>query len=269
MIKTPSKPTVAFFDFACCEGCQLTVLQLDENLLTLMDHVTIVEWREAMTGKADYYDIAFCEGSICREKDIQRIKDIRSRCGTLVSLGSCASIGCHNALRNRFSNQDLVEMVYSTDMPLDTISARPISAVVETDYQVHGCPLSLPEFVMVFKSILMGKRYFPPNQPVCVECKLKDNVCVLEKGVFCLGPVTRCGCNAICTSYGDPCHGCRGFIDEANAEAAFRVIEREDLHSIMKNARDRNYFSREEIKAKMSVYNNWPDLNLGEEALDD
>lgn len=264
-MNTSSKPTVAFFDFACCEGCQLTVLKLDENLLTLLEHVRIVEWREAMTGKADHYDIAFCEGSVCSEADIQRAKDIRSRSGILVSLGSCASIGCHNALRNRFSGQDPVELVYGPDANLDTISVRPITAVVQTDYQVLGCPVSLPEFVMVFKSVLMGKSHTPPNQPVCVECKLKDNVCVLEKGMFCLGPVTRCGCNAICTSYGDPCQGCRGFIDQANSEAALAWLEREDLHSIMKKVRDGNRFNREEIQAKMAVYNNLSQLNPEED----
>ncbi len=257
-----NKPKVAFFDFACCEGCQLTVLQLDENLLTLLEHVDVVEWREAMTGKADRYDIAFCEGSICRESDIERIKDIRERTGVLVSLGACASIGCHNAIANTRSRTELLNMVYGPDKKLDTIPARPITAVVEVDYQVQGCPVSLPEFVTVLKSILTGKLYFPPNQPVCVECKLKDNLCVFEKGMFCLGPVTRCGCNAICTSFGDPCHGCRGLIDEANLEAAMRVLERENLHSIMKKVIDNNHFSRDEIKAKFAVYNNWPELKL-------
>ena len=257
---TPPKPTVAFFDFACCEGCQLTVLQLDEHLLTMLDHVEVVAWREAMTGEADRFDIAFCEGSITRRQDIDRIKSIRNNAGILVSLGACASIGCHNALRNRLPAQELVHMVYGPETELDTIPARPVTAVVDVDYQVQGCPASLGEFVTVFKHILTGKKYYPPNQPVCVECKLNDNLCVFEKGIACLGPLTRCGCNAVCTSYGDPCHGCRGLMDEANIEAALKALTGEQLHRIMAEVVNKNGFSREQIREKLSVYNSWPEL---------
>lgn len=256
------KPTVAFFDFACCEGCQLTVLQLDEALFSILEHVEIVEWREAMTGCRDAYDIAFCEGSVCREQDIERIKDIRNRANTLVSLGACASIGCHNALKNYHPRRKLLDMVYGTDVEFDTIPARPIAAVVEVDYQVQGCPVSLPEFVTVFKHILTGKEYWPPNQPVCMECKLKDNLCVYEKGLVCLGPVTRCGCNAICTSFGEPCHGCRGLMDEANLEAAVKVLTAEQLHQIMAEVAKRHDLSRDAIRDKFAIYNNWPELEL-------
>jgi sulfhydrogenase subunit delta len=256
------KPTVAFFDFACCEGCQLSVLQLDEELLALLDHVEVVAWRETMTGAVDKFDIAFCEGSITRQQDIDRIEGIRSNAGIVVSLGTCASIGCHNALKNRFSRRELIDMVYGPDVELDTIEARPITAVVDVDYQVHGCPASLPEFLTVFKHILTGKEYVPPNQPVCVECKLNDHLCVLEKGAVCLGPVTRCGCNAICTAYGDPCQGCRGLMDEANLEAAARVLTASKLHGIMAKVAEKNRLTRSQIRDKIAVYNNWPELTI-------
>ncbi len=262
------KPKVAFFDFACCEGCQLTVLQLDETLLELLDHVDVVTWREVMTGESESYDIAFCEGSITRERDVERIKHIRETAGILVTLGSCAGIGCHNAVRNIWPSEELLEDVYgSRTVVSDIIPARPITAVVPVDYQVLGCPISLFEFVTVFKHILTGKKYYLPNQPVCVECKLNDYLCVYEKGMICLGPVTRCGCNAICTSLGDACHGCRGLIDNANLNAMVKVLEdMPKLHPIMDRVARNHRLTREQIRRKLAVYNSWPELKLEEGA---
>ncbi len=264
-MQKPDKPRVAFFDFACCEGCQLTVLQLEEKLLEMLNHVEIVAWREVMTGESHHYDIAFCEGSITRNEDIDRIKRIRDTAKTLVSLGACASIGCHNALKNTRPMEDMLNVVYGSESRhFDTIPARPITAVVTVDYQIQGCPVSLPEFLTVFKHILTGQTCHPPNQPVCVECKLNDYLCVYEKGIVCLGPLTRCGCNAICTAYGDPCQGCRGFMEQANLEATARALSRERLHSIMDAVAKKNHLTAEEILERFSIYNNWPELGRKE-----
>ncbi|MDY0042357.1 MAG: hypothetical protein RBS57_18765, partial [Desulforhabdus sp.] len=132
-----TKPRIAFFDFACCEGCQLTVLQLEEKLLDMLDHVEIAAWREVMTGESDTYDIAFCEGSITRRQDFDRIEHIRKTADILVSLGACASIGCHNALKNRRPMEEMLKLVYGNAAHyFDTIPARPITAVVPVDYQI-------------------------------------------------------------------------------------------------------------------------------------
>ncbi|MFP3871121.1 MAG: hypothetical protein ACLFVT_09620 [Syntrophobacteria bacterium] len=257
------KPRIAFFDFACCEGCQLTVLELDHELLDMVELVEVAAWREVMSEAADDYDIAFCEGSITRQQDVERLKRIRKTADIVVSLGACASIGCHNALKNKWSVEECLELVYGKEgQSFDSIEARPVTAVVEVDYQVQGCPVSLPEFATVFKHILTGQEYSPPNQPVCVECKLNDNLCVYEKGLVCLGPVTRCGCNAICTSYGEPCQGCRGLMDEANLAAAAKVLTGDRLHSLMAAVASRHRLGHEEILAKFALYNNWPELHL-------
>ncbi len=270
MIHLKKKPRVAFFDFACCEGCQLSVLEMEEKLLDLLSHVEVVEWREVMSGKSDEYEIAFCEGSITRKRDVERIESIRDRAETLVSLGTCASISCHNALKNRWPMKEVLELVYGdSGGHIDTIPARPVSDVVAVDYQIRGCPVSLPEFETVFTHILTGQSYDPPNQPVCVECKLNDTLCVYEKGMVCLGPVTRCGCNAICTAYGDACQGCRGLIDEANTEASARVLFREDLHPIMAEVARKNPLTREEILAKFSIYNDTSEPDEEGESSDD
>src|SRR6056297_2218894 len=105
------KPQIAFFDFACCEGCQLSVLQLEEKLLEILQHVDVVTWREAMSESSTEYDIAFCEGSITTDDDVERIKGIRKQAEVLVTLGSCASNGCHNELKNQWSMDEVVELV--------------------------------------------------------------------------------------------------------------------------------------------------------------
>ncbi|MGC9317573.1 MAG: NADH:ubiquinone oxidoreductase [Armatimonadota bacterium] len=264
------KPQVAFFDFACCEGCQLSVLQLEERLLEILEHVDVVTWREAMSEDSNEYDIAFCEGSITRDEDIERIRRIRAQADILVTLGSCASGGCHNDLKNQWSMEEMLDLVYGDKgAGFDTIPSRPISAVVDVDYQAFGCPVSLPEFVTVVKRILTGQRYEPPNQPVCVECKRNDYLCVLERGQVCLGPVTRCGCDAICTAYGDSCQGCRGLMDAANVGAMLKALTREQAHSILRAVVERHQFSEEEILTKVRVYNNWPELTLEEVRADD
>lgn len=157
--KYSAKPRAAFFDFACCEGCQLTVLQLDGRLLELLSHVELVEWREVMSGKADHYDIAFCEGSIVRNEGVDRIRDIREKADILAAIGACANIPCHNALRNEWNVDRAVKEVYGEDAPdFGLIPVRPVAGVVETDYQAAGCPVSLNEFVTVFQHILTGRR---------------------------------------------------------------------------------------------------------------
>jgi len=264
------KPQIAFFDFACCEGCQLTVLQLEEALLDILEHVDVVTWREAMSEQSSDYDIAFCEGSITLERDFERIQRIREQAKVLVTLGTCASIGCHNALKNKWEMEEMLELVYGDQgKHFGTIPARPITAVVEADYQTYGCPVSIGEFVDVVKHILTGQQYEPPNQPVCVECKRNDNRCVYELGQVCLGPITRCGCGAICTTYGYACQGCRGMMASANPRAALRALTRENANPIMRRVIEEHRLTEQEIFEKIRVYNNWPQLTLEELPVND
>jgi coenzyme F420-reducing hydrogenase gamma subunit len=262
MIPMPNpKPRIAVFDFACCEGCQLAVLELEERLLELLAHVEVAQWREISSAQSEEYDIAFCEGSITRERDIERLRAIRKRADILVSLGTCASIRCHNALKNRWPMEAVVKTVYGdAGGSIDTIPARPVTEVVAVDYQIRGCPVSLPEFETVFLRILTGQSHEPSNDPVCVECKRNDTVCVYEMGRMCLGPATRCGCGAICTAYGDACRGCRGLIDDANPEAAERALFAENLHPIMAEAARKNPLTKAEIRSKFRVYNDPPPM---------
>ncbi|NOY80654.1 MAG: cytochrome B [Kiritimatiellaeota bacterium] len=237
-----SKPTVAIFDFACCEGCQLQIVNLEEELLDLISVVQPVEWREAMSDKADGdFDIAIVEGSITRPEDEDRVREIRKRCKILIALGACATFGGVNKLKNKFTMDDVRKCVYgdAADMPhLSTAPTKSVCEVVQVDYRVEGCPIDAGEFTYIVRCLAMGTDPVIPSYPVCVECKLRENVCRFEYGELCLGPVTRAGCNACCPSAGAWCFGCRGFVDDPNVNAAKDVLEKygltiEDLNSRM------------------------------------
>jgi len=234
------KPRVAFFDFAGCEGDQLQVVNLEEDLLALLEHVEVVSFREAMKEHSDEYDIAFVEGSITRESDEARLKEIRANAKLLVAIGACATIGGINALKNSQDLEDVKRYVYGKDAKhFDTYATRPVDAVVKVDAYVHGCPIDRKEFLEVVKALLLGKKPEIPNYPVCVECKAAENVCVFEKGQFCMGPVTRAGCGAACVTQGSICWGCRGFVDNPNTDAAREILEKYglDLKDVMNKFR--------------------------------
>ncbi len=222
-----SKPKVAIFDFACCEGCQLQVVNLEEEILDLLSVVQPVEWREAMSEKSDTFDVAIIEGSITRREDEERVRAIRERAKVLVALGACATVGGINKLKNRFAMEEVRRCVYdaAADMPhLDTYPTKAVGEVVKVDYQVHGCPISKKEFGYILRCLVTGKEPFVPTYPVCVECKMQENVCRYEFNEVCLGPVTRAGCGAKCPSAGFWCFGCRGLAEDPNVQAAREVM---------------------------------------------
>lgn len=224
-----SKPRVAIFDFACCEGCQLQIVNLEEEILDLIALVEPVEWREAMAEQSDEYDIAFIEGSITREEDEQRVKQIRERAKIVVALGACATIGGVNKIKNRFEMKDVQKCVYgehADDPHLNTYPTKAVGEVVKVDYNIHGCPIENREFGYIVRCLALGKNPEIPNYPVCVECKLRENVCRFEFDEICLGPITRAGCNATCPSAGAWCFGCRGLVDNPNVNAAKDVLDK-------------------------------------------
>jgi sulfhydrogenase subunit delta len=225
------KPRVAFFDFAGCEGCQLEALNLTpEELLDLIAAVDIVNFREAMTERSDEYDIAFIEGSITRESDIVRLQKIREQAKVLIAMGACAVIGGINCLKNHMPMEEALKIVYGKDANYyNTIETKAVNEVVHVDYYVRGCPPLTSEILKVVKAILLGKKPEIPNYPVCVECKWSGNVCVFERAMTCLGPVTRAGCGAICVKAGRYCWGCRGLVDEPNVDSEKEILIKHGL----------------------------------------
>lgn len=236
-----SKPRIAIFDFACCEGCQLQIVNMEEEILDLLSVITPVEWREAISDSSDEYDIAIIEGSITRHEDEERIKVIRGRAGILIALGACATIGGVNKIKNNFTVEDVTQYVYGKDAGsphLETYAVKSVADVVRVDYEVHGCPIDASELAYVVKCLLAGRKPSTPTYPVCVECKMRENGCRYEYGEVCLGPITRAGCGARCPSNGFWCFGCRGTLDHANVEGARSAMKQygrtlEDLQSKM------------------------------------
>jgi coenzyme F420-reducing hydrogenase gamma subunit len=196
----------------------------------LLDVVDIVQFREAISERGEDYAVAFVEGSITRESDEERLKAIRAQAAVLVALGACAHLGGVNAIKNLSPLEDVRRYVYGDKAHwYATYAARPISAVVPVDAFIPGCPIDREEFVEVVKALLHGKKPPVPDYPLCVECKLKENVCMFDKGGICLGPITRAGCNAICPSYGDGCEGCRGLISHPNRDSMLNVLAEHGL----------------------------------------
>jgi len=221
-----AKPRVAVFSFACCEGCGLQILNCEDELLELVGAVELVRWREAMSETTDEFDIAFCEGSVVQETEKDRLQWIRDQAKVLVALGACAATGGLNMIRNFHPLADVRQYVYGekakelTGFPWDvTEKVLPLDQVVKVDYYIRGCPIRREEFLSVTTALLQGREPDIPDYPVCVECKLAENVCVFDKGMTCLGPVTRAGCQAWCPSYGSPCEGCRGLVPNPNVNA--------------------------------------------------
>lgn len=243
------KPKVAFFDFTSCEGCQLDALNLEgEELVDLLNAVDIVNFREVKTEKEDNYDIAFVEGSISRNSEIPRVKHIRDQAKVVVALGACACIGGINSLKNHLPMEEALEIVYGEDAKhYDTIPARPIDAVVPVDFYVRGCPINTAEFLKVIKALLLGKKPEIPNYSVCVECKMAGNICVFEKGITCLGPVIRAGCDAICVTSGRHCWGCRGLVDDPNIDSEKDILEKYGL-------------TVEQVVEKFKIYNTYAEV---------
>ena len=224
------KPRVAFFDFASCEGCQLQVINLEEDLLKVIEAVEIVSFREATKDHSNDYDIAFVEGSITRRSDEDRLKGIRGNAAVLVALGSCAALGGINCIKNFHPEEYVRKFVYGDKaFQYETYPARPLKAVVPVDFEIPGCPINRKELVAVVKAFLQGKSPQIPNFPVCVECKMAENRCVFEKGMTCMGPVTRAGCGACCVTEGSFCWGCRGLVDDPNVDSEREILAKHGM----------------------------------------
>jgi coenzyme F420-reducing hydrogenase gamma subunit len=228
-----SRPAVAFFDLASCEGCQLQVANLGEELLPILELINLVEFRELMSEThKGRLDIAFVEGSVTNKEAQERLYAIRQRSELLVAYGSCATIGGVNGMANRRPLSDV-----QTAIDCDTADrsqgagTRALHQLVKVDYFLHGCPIYPDEFLKVLKSALARSPYRVPDYAVCVECLINENICMYDKGVTCLGPVTRAGCNAWCINNGNVCYGCRGLVSNPNSAGAEAVLSRYNLDS--------------------------------------
>lgn len=223
-----NKPRLAVWKFASCDGCQLSLLDCEEELLAVADAVTIANFPEAsravMKGP---YDVSLVEGSITTPHDAERIHKIRRSSKLLISIGACATAGGIQALRNFADVNDFVSMVYATPAYIETLSkSTPIADHVFVDFELRGCPINKYQLLEVISALLNGSKPNIGTSSVCMECKMKGNVCVMvAAGIPCLGPVTQTGCGAICPSYSRGCFGCFGPKETPNTGSLAKWFE--------------------------------------------
>ncbi len=224
------KPKLAVWKFASCDGCQLSLLDCEAELLAVADIVQFANFRELSKVVEDGpYDLSLVEGSITTEQDRIRICEVRQQSKVLVTIGACATTGGIQALRNFGNVEEYKQIVYAHPEYIQTLAkSTPISNHVKVDFELQGCPINKYQLLEVIFSFLSGKAPNIANHSVCTECKMKGYVCVtVAHGTPCLGPVTHAGCGALCPSYTRGCYGCYGPKETANPLALTRWWERE------------------------------------------
>ena len=217
-----SKPSLAVWKFASCDGCQLTLLDCEDELITIGDAVDIAYFPEASSASAPGpYDISLVEGSITTPEDARRIREIRQQSATLVTIGACATAGGIQALRNFGDVAEFAAVVYASPQYIDTLAtSTPISAHVRVDFELRGCPIDRHQLLEVITALLAGRKPVIPDASVCTECKRRGLTCVMvSRGTPCLGPVTHAGCGALCPAHARGCYGCFGPVSGANVQA--------------------------------------------------
>jgi coenzyme F420-reducing hydrogenase gamma subunit len=213
------KPKLAVFKFASCDGCQLSLLDAEDELLAVAGAVDIAYFLEARTQVVEGpYDVGIVEGSVTTAHDAQRIKEIRSQCGYLVTIGACATSGGIQALRNWADVDDFITSVYAHPDYINTLAtSTAIAEHVIVDFELRGCPINKYQLVELVAALVHGRKPRVPTYSVCLECKRRGTVCVaVAQGIACLGPVTQAGCGAICPAYNRECFGCYGPKENAN-----------------------------------------------------
>ena len=207
------KPKLAVWKFASCDGCQLTLLDCEDELLAIASEVEIANFAEASRAVVKGpYDLSLVEGSITTPHDEERIHRIRRASKHLVTIGACATSGGIQALRNFEDVKEFTRIVYATPAYIETLSkSTPIADHVFVDFELRGCPINKHQLIEVISAFLNDRKPNTPSHSVCVECKLRGTVCVMvAHGTPCLGPVTHAGCSAICPAYNRGCYGCYG-----------------------------------------------------------
>ncbi len=216
------KPRLAVFKFASCDGCQLSLLDCEDELLGIAGAVDIVYFLEATSHiEPGPYDIALVEGSITTPNDARRIQEVRRQSRYLVTIGACATAGGIQSLKNWADHEEFLRCVYASPEYISTLAtSTAIGEHVRVDFELRGCPINRHQLVEVLKSLIAGRKPRTPVHSVCLDCKRRGTVCVeVAQGIPCLGPITHTGCGAICPSYNRGCYGCYGPASQPNCES--------------------------------------------------
>ncbi|MEW1908087.1 oxidoreductase [Kitasatospora sp. NPDC085895] len=240
------RPTLAVWKFASCDGCQLTLLDCEDELLPLAGRVSISHFLEMSSAEgtgsrgpaglegAGPYDLSLVEGSITTDEDARRIRRIRAVSRRLVTIGACATAGGVQALRNFADVAEFRSAVYARPEYIATLgTSTPISAHVPVDFELRGCPIDRRQLIEVITAYLVGRKPGVPAHSVCYECKIRGTTCVtVAHGTPCLGPVTHAGCGAICPTYGRGCYGCFGPVADPNLASMVRQLGRDGMSEL-------------------------------------
>ncbi|OGZ41726.1 MAG: hypothetical protein A3B04_02555 [Candidatus Portnoybacteria bacterium RIFCSPLOWO2_02_FULL_39_11] len=225
------KPTIAIVSLTCCEGCQVAILDLGDKFLQLAQHIKIgdfafLEDRPELTT----YDIVFVEGAPITEANIARLKNLRARSKILVALGACAALGGIAEIKNYQDKHERMRYVYKNVENINNPDIKPLSYYVKVDLEIPGCPINNEEFLTITKQLIGGVPVKIPRRPVCYECQLKQNKCLLQEGEPCLGPIMLGGCDAVCPSSAYPCDGCRGPIPDASPDKLAKQLKAQNYN---------------------------------------
>jgi coenzyme F420-reducing hydrogenase gamma subunit len=213
------KPKLSVWKFASCDGCQLSLLDCEDELLAVVGEVDVAYFLEASRAVVKGpYDLTLVEGSITTPHDAERIRQARKASKFLITIGACATAGGIQALRNFKDVKEFTKIVYARPEYIDTLEqSTPISDHVPVDFELRGCPINKYQLLEAINALLNGRKPNVPPYSVCIECKRRGTVCVMvAEGTPCLGPVTQAGCGAICPAYRRGCYGCFGPMDTPN-----------------------------------------------------
>lgn len=253
-----NKPKLAVFKLSSCDGCQLSILDAEDELLAVLGAVDIAYFPEASSRMLPGpYDIGLIEGSVTTPHDVELARQIRKDCKVLITIGACATAGGIQALRNWKDVKEFAKIVYAQPQYISTLDrSMPVASFIHVDFELRGCPVNKYQLIDVIVAYLNNKKPNISSHSVCMECKQKGNVCVMvAHGTPCLGPVTQTGCGSICPSYDRGCYGCFGPMDSPNTTSLARNIEArgETKYDIMLAFRGFNAYS-EPFRKESEVY---------------
>jgi len=219
------KPKIGIYGISGCAGCLLTFLYEDcfneiTKLVDIKSFPLIKE--ETYDGN---YDYVFIEGTVCFDKDILKLNELRKKAKYIIALGACSHLGGVPSIKNFLNNHETLKLVYPVYNHLKSTNPEPINKHIKVDFYLPQCPPNKEEILEFIKQIAVGKHFKLYQEPVCLECRKKGNSCILEKGEICLGPITRGGCNALCPTNNVECYGCRGPTNDSNIKAFLEMLK--------------------------------------------
>ena len=229
-----NKPVVGIFGLTGCAGDQLVILNCEDQLLDL---VSLIDIRAFLMASSDNdadckLDVALVEGAVLSQRDAETLRAIRARSKMLVALGTCAVWGGVAAMDRGLDRPGLLREVYGeTGLGYDSLPAQALHEVVPVDLNLSGCPIEKEDFLEAIANLLNGDVPVYPAYPVCAECRMRENNCLLiERGEICCGPITAAGCQARCPNLRVPCVGCRGPVGDANPDSLLATLDGSGLN---------------------------------------